>query len=56
MSSARRWITAPQAKLLKCRRSEKEVTTPFGTHPKNHNFGKSLTIRAIVLQQKTLHE
>jgi hypothetical protein len=56
MSSAPRWITAHQAKLLKYRREEKKVTTPFATHPKNHNLGKSLTTPAIVLEKKILHE
>jgi hypothetical protein len=56
MSSALRWTTVRQAKLLKCGRSEKEVTTPFATHPKNHNLGKSLTTPAIVLEKKILHE
>lgn len=59
MSSALRWITVRQAKLLKCGRSEnseKKVTTPFATHPKNHNLVKSLTTAAIVLDKKTLHE
>jgi len=56
MSSALRWISVRQAKLLKCGRSEKKVTTPFATHPKNHNLGKSLTTAAIVLDKKTLHE
>jgi len=56
MSSALRWITVRQAKLLKCGRSEKKVTTPFATHPKNHNLGKSLTTPAIVLDKKILLE
>ena len=51
-----RWITERRAKLLKCGCSEIKVTTPFSTHPKDHNFGKSLTTKAIVLEEKTLHE
>jgi hypothetical protein len=56
MSSALHWIMVRQVKLLKCGRSEKEVATPFATHPKNHNLGKSLTTPAIVLEKKILHE
>jgi hypothetical protein len=56
MSSALRWHTVWQAKLLKCGRSEKKVTTPFAIHPKNHNFGKSLTTPAIVLDKRIRHE
>jgi hypothetical protein len=56
MSSALRWTTVRQAKLLKCGRSEKEVTTPFATHPKKYKLGKSLRTPAIVLEKKILHE
>jgi len=37
-------------------RAASEVTAPFTSHPKNHNFGKSLTAPAIVLQKRVLHE
>jgi len=40
--------------LLKHERSEKGVTTPFESHPKNSNNGKSLTSLANVDENKYL--
>ena len=51
----RAWITARQGELLKREHTEK-VTAPFATHPKNLNFGKSLTTPATVLEKKVIRE
>src|SRR5215469_6513171 len=42
------WITVCRTMLLKHGRSEKGVTTPFESHPKNFNEGRSLTTEANV--------